>query len=269
MLKMIRKRLTYANLAMTLALVFAMSGGAYAANRYLITSTKQISPKVLKTLKGATGKNGAAGPSGPAGPAGPTGAQGGSGPQGAPGAPGAGGKEGAPGQSVTSKEVKVGETACNKLGGSSFTVAGKTEFACNGSPWTAGGTLPKGASETGVWAFTQDKGSQAAIVSMSFPIKLASELSEEQVHYIKEGEAAPSGCTGSAENPGAEKGNLCVFTKSIVELGTFEPVERVFTVRNPELGAPGAGKSGAFMFAATAEAPEQIIGNGVWVVTAE
>ena len=66
MLSAIRKRLTYANVAMTLALVFAMTGGAYAANKYLITSTKQISPKVLKSLKGATGTNGAAGPAGAA-----------------------------------------------------------------------------------------------------------------------------------------------------------------------------------------------------------
>ena len=43
-----RGRLSYANVAMTLALVFAMSGGAYAASKYVITSTKQISPKVLK-----------------------------------------------------------------------------------------------------------------------------------------------------------------------------------------------------------------------------
>ena len=31
MFSMIRKRLTFANVAMTLALVFAMTGGAYAA----------------------------------------------------------------------------------------------------------------------------------------------------------------------------------------------------------------------------------------------
>ena len=47
MLRAIRSRLTYANVAVTLALVLAMSGGAYAADRYLITSTKQIKPKVL------------------------------------------------------------------------------------------------------------------------------------------------------------------------------------------------------------------------------
>src|SRR5437763_16587897 len=52
------------------ALFFAMGGGAYAAKHYLITSTKQISPKVLKALKGKAGKPGAAGATGPAGPAG-------------------------------------------------------------------------------------------------------------------------------------------------------------------------------------------------------
>jgi hypothetical protein len=48
MISLIKKRLSYANVAMTLALVFAMSGGAYAACHFTITSTKQISPKVLK-----------------------------------------------------------------------------------------------------------------------------------------------------------------------------------------------------------------------------
>ena len=48
----IRKRLTYANVTATLALVFAMTGGAYAAKHYLITSKAQISPKVLKRAAG-------------------------------------------------------------------------------------------------------------------------------------------------------------------------------------------------------------------------
>ena len=47
MIKAIRNRLSYANVAMTLALVFAMTGGAYAAQRYVVTSTKQIKPSVL------------------------------------------------------------------------------------------------------------------------------------------------------------------------------------------------------------------------------
>jgi len=62
-----RRHLTYANVVATLALVFAMSGGALAAKHYLLTSTKQIKPSLLATLKGK------AGPRGPAGPAGPIG----------------------------------------------------------------------------------------------------------------------------------------------------------------------------------------------------
>jgi hypothetical protein len=75
----IRRHLNYANLAATLALVFSMSAGAIAATHYLITSTKQISPKVLRSLRGktgASGKTGATGPAGPIGPAGPRGLNG-------------------------------------------------------------------------------------------------------------------------------------------------------------------------------------------------
>jgi len=71
-----RKRITYANVAATLALVFSMSGGALAASHYLVNSTKQINPKVLKRLKGATGPPGLTGATGPAGATGKEGKEG-------------------------------------------------------------------------------------------------------------------------------------------------------------------------------------------------
>lgn len=77
-----RRHLNYANVVATLALVFAMSGGALAAKHYLINSTKQINPKVLKKLKGNAGKTGATGPGGVAGALGKEGAQGKEGPPG-------------------------------------------------------------------------------------------------------------------------------------------------------------------------------------------
>ncbi len=77
-----RRYLTYSNTVATLALVFAMSGGALAAHHYLIESTKEVNPKVLKKLRGATGK------------VGPTGATGATGASGARGAIGAEGKQG-------------------------------------------------------------------------------------------------------------------------------------------------------------------------------
>jgi hypothetical protein len=80
-----RRGFSYANVTATLALFFALSGGALAAKHYLINSTNQINPKVLKKLeskRGNTGKTGANGPQGTPGAAGAAGA---------PGAPGANG----------------------------------------------------------------------------------------------------------------------------------------------------------------------------------
>jgi hypothetical protein len=71
-----RKHLSYANIVSTLALVFAMGGSAVAAKHYLVTSTAQISPKVLKKLKGNAGLPGRTGATGAAGATGATGATG-------------------------------------------------------------------------------------------------------------------------------------------------------------------------------------------------
>src|SRR3984893_14479583 len=71
-----RKRLNYANLTATLAVFFALSRGAVAVKHYLINSTQQINPKVLKALRGKAGARGASGATGPAGATGPTGGAG-------------------------------------------------------------------------------------------------------------------------------------------------------------------------------------------------
>jgi hypothetical protein len=67
------------------ALVVALGGSALAARHYVITSTKQVAPKVLKKLKGKRGRTGKAGPAGINGTAGQPGATGDRGPAG-PGA---------------------------------------------------------------------------------------------------------------------------------------------------------------------------------------
>jgi hypothetical protein len=80
-----RRHVTYANVAATLALVLSMTGGALAASHYLLNSTRQINPKVLKKLRGRSGARGAVGPEGPQGqlgPVGPRGIQGKTGPEG-------------------------------------------------------------------------------------------------------------------------------------------------------------------------------------------
>ena len=94
----LRRALSYANVVSTLALVLAMSGGALAASRYLINSTKQISPRVLKQLRGARGETGASGRTGATGASGVEGKAGAEGEPGPEGKPGGTGKEGSEGR---------------------------------------------------------------------------------------------------------------------------------------------------------------------------
>jgi Collagen triple helix repeat (20 copies) len=89
-----RRYVSYANVTATLALVFSMSGGALAASHYLIDSTKQINPKVLKSLRGKMGETGRTGLQGPQGSQGSQGAQGLQGAQGAKGEKGSEGEKG-------------------------------------------------------------------------------------------------------------------------------------------------------------------------------
>jgi hypothetical protein len=271
MFSKIRRRITYVNVAMTLVLVFAMTGGAYAANKYVITSTKQISPKVLKALTGKPGKNGAVGATGPQGPAGSASAKGEPGTPGTAGTNGVNGTDGTNGVSVTSKEFTGAKGPTCKEGGSEFKAGSSTTYACTGkegSPWTDGGTLPSGATETGVLANSGVPSSvgglghggvsEGLVTQISFPIPLNAE--PKKVNFIQNGETPPTGCSGDYEEPHAEGGYVCVF---------------LVLVRNVEQYVPfPVGKTGVAL-GILPEAPggvvnkEGMVAVGSWAVTGE
>lgn len=247
MFSTIRQRFTYANVAMTLALVFAMSGGAYAAGKYLITSTKQISPKVLKSLKGANGKNGATGATGAAGLAGPAG------PAGATGPGGPGGPQGPAGTAGTN-----GTNGTNGKQGAP------------GEPWTPNSQLPVGATETGAWTFGPFKAASTGSFFSSpyvtapiasFTVQLAAPLDAAHVIYVKAGATTPEHCTGSVAEPGAESGYLCVFANEEVE------IEGAVVEDPAHVGSDGAGKAGAVGTFLAKSAAETFQARGTWAVT--
>jgi hypothetical protein len=142
-MRLIRRHLSYANVASTLALVFAMGGGAYAAifpvHDGVIHTCFGKSNGALRVVRagarcgrreralafnqrGLVGPRGAGGAQGPVGKTGTTGKT---------GATGKTGRTGASGRSVTSATLGVGNTTCPN-GGSSFTTVSGTTSACNG-----------------------------------------------------------------------------------------------------------------------------------------
>jgi hypothetical protein len=239
MLSAIRMRITYVNVVATLVLVFAMTGGALAAKKYLITSTKQISPSVLKALQGKAGPAGANGAQGSAGPQGPVGAQGAAGTAGAKGETGPAGKEGPAGKvGATGPEGEQGEA---------------------GQPWTAGGNLPKGSTETGVWSgviASAGEAAQGIPISFTLPLPAAPE-----VILVNEGETSKAGCPGVVSGvPTASEGKLCL----------YKGVGPGYTQNSVSLEFAGSSfaptRSGAFIQAAC----EGLCAwQGVWAVTAK
>jgi hypothetical protein len=243
MFSAIRRRMhvSPATATATLALVFAMTGGAYAASKVLITSTKQISPKVLKSLQGRAGPAGKSGAPGAPGPAGPAGAAGAKGENGGTGPQGPQGPQGEPGKT----EVK--------------TVTNFTE------------TLPEGKTEKGDWSVGSGEGFQLAGVSFGLPLESA-----PVPVYVTAGEQTPEHCSGSVASPGADPGYLCVFAEEESHIIT-EPETGIHSptiCSNSERlegcafsGNPARADAGGFGVVAYAESGGYAYGT--WAVTAE
>jgi hypothetical protein len=237
------------------ALVMALVGGAYAAGGL----TKSQEKQVTKIAKKYAGKPGAPGTPGAAGT------------NGKDGAPGQDGAPGSDGKSVTVAAEAKGANC--KEGGASFETegSGTKKYACNGSPWTVGGTLPKEATETGVWAYAG--GTESEPVSFDIPLKAS--IPPANVHVVGdvlgnsgEPEAVPPECenpnhpglAGNA-NPEADPGHMCFFGVSLEIVHHFEDLSNF----DSEAFAfePGVGPTGTRHFMQSG-----LPGGGTWAVTA-
>jgi len=233
------------------ALIAALGGTALAAGALTGKQKKEVE-KIAKKFAGKPGAAGATGPAGPTGAAGTAGDKGDKGEPGEKGKPGENGKpgekgdEGSPGESPIGTsftgEKTVGSVTC-KEGGVEYESGGESSLVCNGkegSPWTAGGTLPTGKNEKGTW-YAEGRGGVDVRTAISFPIPLSEPIESSHIHIFgqDEGPVFLQFCGGNFENPIAKQpGVLCIFT------GLTEKAEEIVVLSNELL--PGeAGKTGA------------------------
>lgn len=222
MFSTLRTRFGIPGVISVIALVFAMLGGAYAANNSASSGKASASAKAKKGPRGPKGPKGDTGPAGPAGPAGTQGAKGDT------GASGSNGTNGVDGKSVETGNAPVGE--CPN-GGATVQVAGQPttkKKVCNGapgapgaegSPWTFGGKIPAGKTVSGTWGIEdQTETKHAFFIPMSFGLRYP-EGKPTVVSVEAEGENADK-CPGSASEPRAEPGFLCIY---LAPGGVFGP----------------------------------------------
>jgi hypothetical protein len=295
----IRNRMRYANVVTTLALVFAMTGGAYAvtgkgggpsgpsaviaakgggaggpsAPSAAIAATKKGKSKA-KALRGPAGPRGPEGKQGPAGPQGPAGANGKDGANGSNGEKGVAGEtglQGNAGKSVVLGKINTGVATCKEQGGVSIEVEGNAaskQSVCNGEPGVIhpGTTLPKGASETGTWIAMEGEPEEVE-AAISFPIPLSATAAEHTtpVYVPNTDTTLPAGCQGSAAEPEAEEGHLCLFQGPAHYQHGAEFGEVFF---KPGVLEEGVGTTGTRFVIASQEG-EHARFVGTWAVTAE
>ncbi len=228
MFQRVRRHLTPGTFIACIALVFAVTGGAFAATGSGgggggsgVKASASVTPaavvaKAKAKPKPKAGARGPAGPAGKNGASGANGAPGATGPAGAAGAAGGRGEAGAVGP--TGPQGPQGEK------GESGTT-GFTE------------TLPSGKTLKGDWNLTATATAAGqrfgTDVSFDIPLKEA----PVEVHYIRasglepiynkttaqEEEVAQPACPGSAVEPEATVGNLCVYQASFA--GSASPAE--------------------------------------------
>jgi len=251
------------------ALVLSLLGGAYAATSSKKGKSKSLTTaQVKKIAKQEAMKYANSNP----------GAPGANGTNGTPGEKGEKGDKGDPGdngKSVTEAGATPAECA-GVAGGVKYTLeGGSTTTVCDGkegSPWTAGGTLPANATETGGWVIQDLAAATFSKVStaISFAIPLATALPASKVQYNAPGydgsaksNPAQEHCPGTVAAPKAAAGYLCVYASVAENVNSF-----IAGLVIEKLDGTGEGASTTGALLSFLAESSGLFGTGTWAVTA-
>jgi len=264
MFSTLRNRFGIPGVISVIALVFAMFGGAYAANNSSSDGGKATaSAKAKQGPRGKTGKTGPAGPAGPAGPSGPAGAKGDAGANGSNGAAGPAGPTGPTGPAGPAGPPGL---------------TGFTE------------TLPSEETETGVWGTyflpnKPDASSGSIPFPISFPISFPIPLDAAPTPiFVGPTEESKPGCPGRGGGsfpsgtteyrptiPMAEPGRLCVYAEALEGASPLPGLTFTRSAYSEGVWEPriGASQTGTLLRVNCAVASNECIAMGSWAVTAE
>jgi hypothetical protein len=167
------------------------------------------------------------------------------------------------GGAVVEVATKPGIEVCNGANGA------EGEKGDEGDPWTAGGTLPPGATETGAWSFSGSDATPTMFAPISFFIPLGPGMfsgpnAEIQSHYSTQPDFSTF-CHGTALAPTAPPGELCVY-QGEVEKSEFVGVGNTQTQFSLTPGQSGSG-GGIIRFSFTGAAGEAAFGFGSFAIT--
>jgi hypothetical protein len=131
-----------------------------------------------------------------------------------------------------------------------------------GSTGATGATGPVTATRTGAWSLVKETNEPTELVmsEISFTIPISESLNGSHVHFLSSG--TTEGCPGSAANPKADPGHLCVYMGT-APFGFGAGTPTLNFIGNPATGAAGASKDGA-LIGVNGNAG---LYNGTWAVT--
>ena len=290
MFSKIRRKLhiTPSGVIAIIALVFAATGGAFAASSHGGGSSPSKATASVSRATGGPGalnlattakkkpkaKAPARGPAGPAGKNGTNGTNGAPGATGPAGPAGTAGATGATGTGTEGHEGKEGKAGAEGKEGKQGVIHPHEK-------------LPSKATETGSWSLSVGEAEADNVdTSISFTIPLATALPAEDVHYVNEegkeevtfnGSAfeavATSDCPGTTAEPAASPGNLCVYQQDVPipavreEKGIAENFIYPSDAKGDAFLPEGAATTGAIVGLVRGE-NVPIFAYGTWAVTA-